>query len=968
MGKKVKKKAQSGHKGKRVATASPNTDSQQCTEAVVVKERNICPHLVNGIDLDKLSTKLGSQEPVKCEDCREDVNDRRAGKGRSNHVKKKGGSSVDSKMGSKAMWVCLECGHFSCGGAGLPTTPQSHAVRHAKQSRHHLAVQFKNPNLRWCFPCQILIPLQNLEENGEQKDLLPEIVKLIKARPSEVATGDVEDVWFGSGSVLSETKSENTISNYINGRGGYAVRGLINLGNTCFFNSIMQNLLAMDKVRDYFLNLDVSVGPLAVSLKKLFVETSPEGGLRNAVNPKSFFGCVCAKAPQFRGYQQHDSHELLRCLLDALCIEELSARKQIKASEENGISPNQSPTFVDAIFGGQLSSTVSCLKCGHSSIVYEPFLDLSLPVPTKKSPPKKVSAVSRAKKPKLPPKRSGRVRPKVNREADPLPAQSVTDKTAASSGDSTPLESIDQSTQNLSAAQPFENKQSFENVTEDTASENSAWLDYLDLGRELNDYDTGSQINDISVTQDTANKDAVQNNLLSQNTLESNRLSLVPSESTWFDYPEPNKLSDDHNLAQNGILLEHSSESGSQVFSKESTRKMEDEPPLQVQDSEILLLPYKDDTVGCEENTADFDGFGDMFNEPEIVYGPSVKPISSGNVSGANDVAETGFAVGNSSGSDPDEVDNSDSPVSVETCLFYFTKPELLSKNEHAWHCENCSKSLRLQMMRSRNKLEKPTSNIPVNGVTNLSNGNIKFGSSDQSLVETNGTNGKTDGNLKCMLELSQKADPGSIYPELEKTKDEQNDFPELSESSTSQASDLCIVSEPVSVSCNTDKVQQMESQSLVGEDDSEGSDPEEVDSESVKVKRDATKRILIDKAPTILTVHLKRFSQDARGRVSKLNGHVDFGEIIDLSPYVDPRCTEGYKYKYRLVGVVEHLGTMRGGHYVAYVRGASRSKETDERENEDFVWYHASDAYVREACLEEVFRCEAYILFYEQV
>lgn len=61
-------------------------------------------------------------------------------------------------------------------------------------------------------------------------------------------------------------------------------------------------------------------------------------------------------------------------------------------------------------------------------------------------------------------------------------------------------------------------------------------------------------------------------------------------------------------------------------------------------------------------------------------------------------------------------------------------------------------------------------------------------------------------------------------------------------------------------------------------------------------------------------------------------------------------------KCVYRLLGVVEHLGTMRGGHYVAYVRGSGT------------VWYHVSDAYVREVSLDEVLRCDAYLLFYELI
>lgn len=57
----------------------------------------------------------------------------------------------------------------------------------------------------------------------------------------------------------------------------------------------------------------------------------------------------------------------------------------------------------------------------------------------------------------------------------------------------------------------------------------------------------------------------------------------------------------------------------------------------------------------------------------------------------------------------------------------------------------------------------------------------------------------------------------------------------------------------------------------------------------------------------------------------------------------------------------------MRGGHYVAYVRGAKLEGKT-QKENEGCLWYHASDVYVRESSLEEVLGCEAYILFYEQV
>lgn len=67
----------------------------------------------------------------------------------------------------------------------------------------------------------------------------------------------------------------------------------------------------------------------------------------------------------------------------------------------------------------------------------------------------------------------------------------------------------------------------------------------------------------------------------------------------------------------------------------------------------------------------------------------------------------------------------------------------------------------------------------------------------------------------------------------------------------------------------------------------------------------------------------------------------------------------------YRLAGLVEHSGTMRGGHYVAYVRGGQRVKESD---SSSTVWYNVSDAHVRQVSLEKVLHSEAYILFYERI
>ena len=68
----------------------------------------------------------------------------------------------------------------------------------------------------------------------------------------------------------------------------------------------------------------------------------------------------------------------------------------------------------------------------------------------------------------------------------------------------------------------------------------------------------------------------------------------------------------------------------------------------------------------------------------------------------------------------------------------------------------------------------------------------------------------------------------------------------------------------------------------------------------------------------------------------------------------------------YQLIGIVEHSGTMRGGHYVAYVKGC-KMEGKDWSEGAISTWYYISDSHVREPCLESVLQSEAYLLFYER-
>ena len=66
-------------------------------------------------------------------------------------------------------------------------------------------------------------------------------------------------------------------------------------------------------------------------------------------------------------------------------------------------------------------------------------------------------------------------------------------------------------------------------------------------------------------------------------------------------------------------------------------------------------------------------------------------------------------------------------------------------------------------------------------------------------------------------------------------------------------------------------------------------------------------------------------------------------------------------KLMYSLYGVVVHHGSLHGGHYTAYVKAAGTRGTTA-------IWYYASDSHVRSARVEEICKCNAYMLFYESM
>ncbi|KAK4795653.1 hypothetical protein SAY86_027979 [Trapa natans] len=185
-------------------------------------------------------------------------------------------------------------------------------------------------------------------------------------------------------------------------KGGLA--GLQNLGNTCFMNSAIQCLVHTTPIVKYFLDDytdDINTqnplgmrGELAIAFGELLRKLWSAG--RTTIAPRAFKGKLGRFAPQFSGYNQHDSQELLAFLLDGL-HEDLNRVKQKpyiemkdsddrpdeEVAEESWIYHKaRNDSIIVDVCQGQYKSTLVCPACGKISITFDPFMYLTLPLPS----------------------------------------------------------------------------------------------------------------------------------------------------------------------------------------------------------------------------------------------------------------------------------------------------------------------------------------------------------------------------------------------------------------------------------------------------------------------------------------------------------------------------------------------------------------------------------------------------------
>ncbi|NP_001139569.1 ubiquitin carboxyl-terminal hydrolase 16 isoform X1 [Danio rerio] len=399
---------------KKVKDRSAGTDSSSETAGPS------CTHIRKGTENSVLKKACLNEHWSSCQDCEQD-------KPEEKQILE---DQTDGE--SPAVWMCLKCGHRGCGRSG-----NQHAIKHYEtpRSEPHCLVLSLDVWSVWCYICDDEVQYSS---TGQLAQLITNIRKQVLTAPDKRnaskkswkedisvmnSAEQTQDEEKGKkGKQKSSSKQEDSPKSHQSAAAGssavVSVRGLSNLGNTCFFNAVVQSLSQTQYLRELLKQIaeeksSFSITPaLSSELDPLQIQLERPGSLtlamcqlmneiqetkKGVVTPKELFTQVCKKAPRFKGFQQQDSQELLRYLLDGMRAEEAKrvnsgilealkssgknfeaeqTKKIVKEYEKDGAPKN----FVDRVFGGAMSSTVMCKECKTVSLVTEMFLDLSLPV------------------------------------------------------------------------------------------------------------------------------------------------------------------------------------------------------------------------------------------------------------------------------------------------------------------------------------------------------------------------------------------------------------------------------------------------------------------------------------------------------------------------------------------------------------------------------------------------------------
>ncbi|GJQ81712.1 hypothetical protein Trydic_g9153 [Trypoxylus dichotomus] len=258
--------------------------------------------------------------------------------------------------------ACMQCVFFGC---------HKHIREHTRNLKHNFAIDLGYGQIH-CTPCDDYIYDMEVDRVAMNNKLGAGRCRkrLFNWTFWEVTSEDKDILKYNPKRIC--ITPESTIG----------LRGLLNLGSTCFMNCIVQALMHTPLLRDYFLSerhrCKGNAGTcLVCEVSKLFQEFYK--GARVPLALHELLHLIWTHAKYLAGYEQQDAHEFFMATLNVLhnhCKDEVNPveNKALHNNHENV----KCMCIIDQIFTGGLQSDVVCQNCNGVSTTIDPIWDFSL--------------------------------------------------------------------------------------------------------------------------------------------------------------------------------------------------------------------------------------------------------------------------------------------------------------------------------------------------------------------------------------------------------------------------------------------------------------------------------------------------------------------------------------------------------------------------------------------------------------